>query len=346
MPPPMSDQGSGEITIAFIGDVMLGRGVNGELPRREPESFWGDVLPVVRQADAVIANLECAITTHRQPWSKTPKVFHFGADPKAVDVLRTANVQAVSLANNHVLDFEEQGLLDTLDHLDAAGIARAGAGRNAEEAARPAVFDVGPLRVGMISLTDNEPPFAAAADRPGTNYIEIRPDRDTLARVQRCVDDAKAAGARLVVLALHWGPNMVERPPEHFQRFARAAIDSGVDILFGHSAHVFQAVEVYQHRLILYDTGDFLDDYAVDPDLRNDWSFVYLVDVRDGAVARLRMIPVRLKYAVVNRATGGEAGEIVSMFRRRCNGFDTPLREAEGEVRIDVAGPDDSRSHA
>ncbi|HBY94419.1 MAG TPA: poly-gamma-glutamate biosynthesis protein, partial [Chloroflexi bacterium] len=99
--------------LALVGDVMLGRGVAMEIERRPPESFWGDTLPMLRGADLVIGGLECAITTHRIPWTRTPKVFHFRAPPKAVDVLLASGIRCVPLANNHTLDFEEQGLLDT-----------------------------------------------------------------------------------------------------------------------------------------------------------------------------------------------------------------------------------------
>src|SRR5215211_2756405 len=99
--------------LALVGDVMLGRGVAEEIARRPPESFWGDALPLLRQANLVVAGLECAITSHSIPWTRTPKVFHFRAPPEAVEVLRAAGVGMVSLANNHTLDFEVEGLLDT-----------------------------------------------------------------------------------------------------------------------------------------------------------------------------------------------------------------------------------------
>src|SRR5262249_58941479 len=85
-------------TLAFVGDIMLGRGVNAELARRPPESLWGSVLPLLRSADAVIANLECAITRHPERWCRTPKVFWFRADPLAVGALPAAGVRCVSLA--------------------------------------------------------------------------------------------------------------------------------------------------------------------------------------------------------------------------------------------------------
>src|SRR5215212_2888083 len=118
------------ITLALTGDVMLGRGVNETLRSVRPEEPWGDTLPLLLSADLRVVNLECAITGHKRPWSRTRKVFHFRADPPAVEVLLAARVDAFSLANNHTLDFEEKGLLDTLKHLEEAGIRHAGAGRN------------------------------------------------------------------------------------------------------------------------------------------------------------------------------------------------------------------------
>ena len=106
-------------TLALTGDVMLGRGVNEALRAMRPEEAWGDTMPLLLAADLRIINLECAITEHEQMWARTPKVFHFRADPQAVEVLRAARVNACSLANNHTLDFEEDGLLDTLRHLEA-----------------------------------------------------------------------------------------------------------------------------------------------------------------------------------------------------------------------------------
>ena len=313
------------VTLALVGDVMLGRLVNERIAVRPPEAFWGDVLPVLKAADAVFANLECAITEHRQPWSRAFKVFHFRADPAATEVLRAANIRFVSLANNHSLDFEEQGLLDTLGHLDAAEIAHAGAGRNIAEAMAPAVVEVAGLAVGVIALTDNEPLFAAGLDRPGTYYTEIRADREVLDPIAARVAQLRAEGADLVVLTAHWGPNMVAAPRPRFRAFARAALALGVDLFHGHSAHVFQGVEVRDGGLILYDTGDFLDDYAVDPELRNDWSFVFLVEADAQGLRGLRMIPVRIDMARVGLAAGTEFEAIRDRMRARSAEFGTTL---------------------
>lgn len=325
-------------TIAFIGDVMLGRGVNEELAWRLPPSVWGDILPILTEASAVVANLECAITTHLTPWLRSPKVFHFRADPAAIAALKAANVRLVSLANNHVLDFEEQGLLDTLRYLDAADIRHAGAGRTLAEAMAPAWIEVQGLRLGVIALTDNQPDFAAGAEQPGTFYAPIRLGGAFLDLISERVQLLRTKGADLIVLSLHWGPNMVATPSRRFRDFARAAVDLGVDIVHGHSAHLAQGVEFHGRGLILYDTGDFLDDYAVDPELRNDWSFVFLVEADRRGPRRLRMIPVRLGFAVVNRARGDEAAAMCRRMAALCADLGTEVGSDDEGLRLDIAG--------
>ncbi len=324
------------ITLALVGDVMLGRGVNDELSRgMSPEEPWGDTLRVLGAADLRLVNLECAITAYDKPWARTPKVFHFRADPSAVEVLRAAQIDACSLANNHTLDFEERGLLDTLEHLDAAGIRRAGAGRDEREAARPALLPARGERVALVAFTDNEPPFAAGPDKPGTNHLPVSLEPDVLGRVEATIAGAREAGAQTVVFSNHWGPNMVERPSDIFRRFARAVIDRGADVYFGHSAHVFQGVEVYRGKPILYDTGDFIDDYAVDERLRNDRSFVFRVSMEGGGFRRLEMFPVALGYARTALADGEEREEILLRMERLSAEMGTAFTRREGALVLE-----------
>jgi poly-gamma-glutamate capsule biosynthesis protein CapA/YwtB (metallophosphatase superfamily) len=322
----------GMTTLSLTGDVMLGRGVNETLRAARPAEPWGDVLPLLLSADLRVINLECAITGHRRPWSRTPKVFHFRADPLAVEVLKAARVDACSLANNHTLDFEEKGLLDTLAHLEVAGIRYAGAGRNLEEAARPVLLEGG---IALVAFTDNEPPFAAGPDKPGTNYLPVSTEPEVLRRVEETIGAARDAGARTVVFSNHWGPNMVRRPKAVFRRFARAVVDRGADVYYGHSAHVFQGVEVYRGKPILYDTGDFIDDYAVDPDLRNDRSFLFCISMEDGDLRRLELFPVVLPYARVELAGGEEREAIFALMQDLSAGMDTTFERREDRLVLE-----------
>jgi len=321
------------ITLAFTGDVMLGRYVNEMLKTLQPDEVWGDLLPHLAQADLRIVNLECALTNHIRPWTRTWKMFHFRASPKTVRVLQAARIDACMLANNHILDYGERGLRDTLRMLRLTGIRHAGAGTNAAEAAAPAMLDIpgaSPCRVALLSYTDNEPDFAAGTGHPGTNYLEVSLDEETLARIAASIAQARAQGADLVIFSNHWGANFVERPSPEFRHFARRAIELGADIYYGHSAHICQGIEIYQGKPILYDTGNFIDDYAVHPLLRNDHSCLFKMMFDHRKLCRIELLPVTLSVAHVALAHGEEFDEISARMKMLCAEFGTRLmRQAD-----------------
>jgi len=324
-------------TLAFLGDLMLGRKVSRRLRDHAPEWFWGDVLPILRGCDGVLGNLESPITTSDAKWRRSWKFFHFRADPDAVRILECANVSCVCLANNHILDFGEPGLVDTLRHLDAAGIGHAGAGRNVAEASAPAYLTLPGLKVGVIAATDNMPSFAAAAGCAGANFIEIEDAPRTLQWIERSAADMRRAGAGLVVLSLHWGPNMRTAPNARFRRFAHAAIGCGVDVIHGHSAHVVQAVERHGQGVILYDTGNFLDDYWKFPLRETTRSFVFLLDIEDGRPARLRLLPVHLHSAPLGLATGASREAITTRMAALCRARGTAVIDRPEGLEIALA---------
>ena len=324
------------ITLALAGDVMLGRLVNQVLATEGPRYPWGDVLPLLRGADLTLVNLECAIATGGTPWRRTPKVFHFRTGPLGLAALQEAGVDFVSLANNHVLDFEVEAMVETLARLDGAGIARAGAGRDLAEAARPALLAAGGLRVGVLAFTDNEPVWAAGAATPGINYLPVTLDERHFRRLREGVAAARAAGADLVVLENHWGPNMRLRPMSGFREFARAAVEAGVDVYVGHSAHVLQGIEMHRGRPIFYDLGDFVDDYAVDPELRNDLSALALVTFSRRGVEAIEMVPVAIDFCQVNLAVGREYEEIAGRLIDLSAELGTTIVRRDG--RLVVAG--------
>ncbi|RXZ42017.1 CapA family protein [Crenobacter cavernae] len=318
------------ITMALAGDVMLGRGVSRAVRNMAASDPWGDLLPRLAAADLFIVNLECAITDHDRPWSRGWKRFHFRGGPHVLKVLAAAGVDAVSVANNHTLDFEEQGLFDTLAHLDRAGIGHAGAGRTLADAAAPAWLEAGGQKVALIAVTDNEAGFAATPTSAGTHYLPVSPSRETLAYLADLIASTRRAGADLVVFSNHWGPNMVDRPPAHFRAFARAIVELGADLYFGHSAHLVQGVEIHRGKPILYDTGDFIDDYAVDPLMRNDRSFLFLVTFDGQRLTRLELIPASLSFARVAIAQEPERATICRRMKALSAELGTRLDERDG----------------
>ncbi|MFC7132762.1 MULTISPECIES: CapA family protein [Salinibaculum] len=326
--------------LGLTGDVMLGRLVDERQQRRPVGAVWGDVLDRLTALDGLLVNLECCLSTRGEPWTRTERAFHFRADPDwAVPALQRAGVDCCALANNHVLDFEEPALLDTLGYLDEGGIARTGAGRTREDAFEPAVFAVDGCTVAVVSLTDNTPEYAAGDRSPGTAYVEIdRENERTRAAVTDALARARARDPDLVVASLHWGPNMVEAPPRRFRAFARWLVDAGVDVIHGHSAHVFQGVEVYDGRPICYDTGDFVDDYAVG-DLRKDRSFLFELTVTDdGALSHLRLHPTEIYDFSVHEARADVAEWSRQRMRRLSEPFDTAFDRDGDALRVALGG--------
>jgi poly-gamma-glutamate synthesis protein (capsule biosynthesis protein) len=309
--------------------------VNKALKHLPPEYPWGDTLPLFQHVDVRICNLECALTDWETLWSAYPKVFHFRSDAKNVEVLKAAHIDAVSLANNHVLDFEYEGLFDTMNILDTAGIRYAGVGRDRMEAARPALWEAKGKKLGLIALTDNEPGWQATEEQAGVFYLPITLQDKRTEQLLETVRATKDAVEMLIVSA-HWGPNWGYSPlPEHVP-FAHALIEAGADIIFGHSCHVVRGIELYNGKPIMYSTGDFIDDYAVDEVERNDLSFIFVVEVEGQQIARLLLYPTLIKDFQARRASTSAREAIVTTMQRLCTQLNTATTWNEQEERLEI----------
>jgi poly-gamma-glutamate capsule biosynthesis protein CapA/YwtB (metallophosphatase superfamily) len=329
------------MTIGLLGDVMLGRQVARALGELPPERVWSDELAeLCRSCDALICNLECCIS---ERGSRTRRIrrkpFFFRAPPSAIESLAAVGASAVSLANNHALDYEEEALADTFDYLSEAGIASAGAGLDREEARKGAVFEVGAaeeggrrLKVGLLAVTDHPADYAAGAGSPGVAWADLRrglPDwvASELERLR--------AGADLVVFFPHWGPNMTTSPDRWQIKRAREVIGAGADLVAGHSAHVFHGIERIDGRPVLYDLGDALDDYRIDRELRNDLGILALWS--PGSEPDLELVGLGLDYCETDLARGKDADWIADRLEEACGAFGTPV-ERVGEQRFVVGG--------
>jgi poly-gamma-glutamate capsule biosynthesis protein CapA/YwtB (metallophosphatase superfamily) len=314
------------VTVALAGDTMLGRSVARTLTRTPPQALVApEVLAALDEADLVVLNLECCISERGRPWPAPGKPFFFRAPPRAVELLVLLGTDCVTLANNHALDYGAEALGDTLDHLAAAGIAVVGAGADLEQACRPVVLAAGGLRVAVLGVTDHPPDFAAGPDRPGVAFADLaRQVPDWLLQTVREAD------AEVMLVTPHWGPNMTSAPVRHVRRAATALVDAGATLVAGHSAHVAHGVA----GPVLYDLGDFLDDYRVDPQLRNDLSLLFLVTLDGGGPIRLEALPLKLEYCHTRLATGEDAAWMRHRFRAACAALGTTVDEEAGRLLI------------
>lgn len=327
-----------DLHLLLVGDVMLGRMVDEVLRRTAPIYPWGDTMEILSNADWRCCNLECVISDRGEPWEPDYKAFHFRSAFKNLAVLKSARIDALSLANNHSLDFGFAALRQTLDGLDSAGIRHAGAGANLEAASRLAISALKGRKIGLLAFTDNEPEWEARETKPGVLYSPIDVDDEHAAHLFSLVENAKAS-VDLLVVSAHWGPNWGYQPPAEHPRFAHALIDRGADIVFGHSGHVFRGIEVYKGHPIIYCSGNFIDDYAVDETERNDESFIFLLDAGRDSISRLRLYPTIIDDCQARLAQGARAQKIASKMRELCVRFHTVsiwhAAERMLEVRVD-----------
>jgi poly-gamma-glutamate capsule biosynthesis protein CapA/YwtB (metallophosphatase superfamily) len=332
------------LTLAIAGDVMLGRLVNDTIARRGLAYPWGDVLTARDRADLFLINLECALTASHRRWSDGgEKTFYFGAEPAVVETLKLGRVDFVSLANNHAGDFGDEGLLETLRVLEEAGIAHAGAGPSLHTAHAPAILTSSGVRVGVVAFADYPREWAATDGSPGINYTSVDTAGAGFADVRSAIAEARR-DADVVVFSIHWGPNMRARPTATFRDFAHHVIDAGVDVFWGHSAHVVQGIERWHRGVILYDTGDFIDDYAVDPELRNDRSALFFVRLAQAGIECVELLPVQIDDMQVNVAQGSARAWFISRLTTLCAEMGTEVVAVPGQEILTVRRACDTES--
>ena len=326
--------GTAEARIGFVGDVMLGRGVNDRWLDRDPAGVWGSTLERLRALDGLVVNLECCVATGGTRWPG--HTYYFRADPSfAVPALSAATVSIASLANNHALDFREPALRATRRHLADAGVAHAGAGPNLDAALEPAVVEAGGLTVATVALTNQRPAYAAGEVGAGTAYASLSPiDPVTRSRVGTALERARAHDPDLLVATLHWWPNWEIAPDATQRAFARWLIDRGVDVVHGHSAHVLQGVEVYRGRPIVYDAGDFVDDYVHKDGYHNKRSALFELLVTDGRLDALRVVPVEIEGEAATLASHEAAAWVRRAVRDRSAPVGTRVERAGAGLSI------------
>lgn len=336
--------GEASITLFLAGDVMTGRGVDqilacpsapelyepfvtdareyvrlaeqvsGPVPRGvSPEYIWGDALAEwERMAPAArLVNLETSITRHDE---YERKGINYRMHPENIGCLRAARLDICILANNHVLDYGTQGLVETLQTLERADIRAAGAGRNRDEAARAVVHALPGgqhLIVGACAHESSGVPdhWAALTEEPGVNLL---PDlsEETAATTAAGVARHKLPGD-VAVLSIHWGGNWGYDVPRQHINVAHRLVEGGIDVVYGHSSHHVRPIEIYCDRLILYGCGDFIDDYegiSGYERYRDDLVLMFFPSLspQTGQLQALEMIPLQIRHMRLNRASAAD----------------------------------------
>jgi poly-gamma-glutamate synthesis protein (capsule biosynthesis protein) len=344
LPHPSDPQIHEDYMQSALGYVQIAEAANGPIPRHvDPTYIWGEALRELDRLapDLRIVNLETSVTASDDYWPG--KGINYRMHPANVPALQAAAIDCCVLANNHVLDWGYAGLDETLKVLDDAGIATAGAGRNVQQAGAPAIFD--PSGKGRVLVFAAGSPssgvpreWAATAERAGVNYIADYSSASVEA-VARQVEAHKQPGDT-VVLSIHWGGNWGYTIPAAQQEFAHRLIDeAGIDLIHGHSSHHPRAIEVYHDKPILYGCGDFLNDYegiGGREAFRAELTLMYFISFERprGALAGLKMIPLRIRNFRLIRATTGEADWLAATLDRECRRYGSAVKRVDGRSLV------------
>ncbi|MFH1088141.1 MAG: CapA family protein [Chloroflexota bacterium] len=317
-----------ELTVLLVGDV------NCNQP--DPYSMLRHVAPVLKQGDFVLGNLEGPICDHGEP-SREKAVYgspvHHRAPPRTADALKKAGFTAVNMANNHMMDFTQGGLLQTLELLDEAGIAHVGAGRNIQEARRPVFLEKGGLRLGFLGFTCIYTPvdFPAAENKPGVVCVRVTtsyqvpenlayspgtwPRSNTIADPRDkewVLDDVRRARKEsdLLVVSFHWGVSSRQSAVsmdvaddfgpswtiDYQKELGRAAVDAGASLVMGHHPARLHGMEFYKGGLICYSLGNFAFPKSIRASHGLETCIVKAyIDPEEKRFTRFSFIPARLE---------------------------------------------------
>jgi poly-gamma-glutamate capsule biosynthesis protein CapA/YwtB (metallophosphatase superfamily) len=326
-----------------IGYVELAEKAHGPIPRLvDPSYVWGDAIEILRRADPDlrIINLETSITRNNRALLKG---INYRMNPENISTLTAAEIDCCSLANNHVLDWGREGLIETLDTLAQVGVQGAGAGSTAAKASAPAILELLPRRGRVLvfafgSATSGIPSdWAATETRSGVNFLRDLSSA-TVARIAAEIHTRCPKRERdCFVASIHWGSNWGYDIPMEWRHFAYGLIDeAGFDVIHGHSSHHTKGIELYRQKLILYGCGDFLNDYegiGGYEHFRDDLVVMYLptLSVSGGRLRALTMIPLQIRKFRLTRATTEDTGCLYRTLARESAMLGTHLTLSEDQ---------------
>jgi poly-gamma-glutamate capsule biosynthesis protein CapA/YwtB (metallophosphatase superfamily) len=297
--PGVSEASEEDIELVFVGDLLLSRTVEERMEVFGSQYPFQAVADVLRGADITIGNLEAPLTVRGDPLNKR---FVFRADPAHADGLAWAGFDLLSLANNHLLDFEVEGLSQTLETLEGRGISYVGAGLSYEEAHRPLIKQVKGKRIAFLSYAATR--WEGSYELPTTEMVSF-------ADLSTITDEVRRAKqvADLVVVIMHVGTEYQVAPDAEQLAVSRTAIDAGASLVIGHHSHVVQSTVAYQNGLIVYGLGNFVFDIDTVEGARQ--GAILRVLVGEAGVESADLVPVRIVDDVQPQLMAGEDGSPV-----------------------------------
>jgi poly-gamma-glutamate capsule biosynthesis protein CapA/YwtB (metallophosphatase superfamily) len=335
-PTKPADTSGGTIRISWVGDIVM------EVPWRQqavpPKSLFDGVREHLKTADLVIGNLETPLTDWaEQTPNKDKALVEAGKDvilrvtaPDAAQTLSDAGIKVVGLANNHVMDFTEHGLLDTLERLRKAGVSYAGAGENLAEAEGALILKVKGKRIGILSFSDVVPRYSwAEANHPGIATAK-EADRvvGAVSRTRPKVD--------ILIMVFHWGTQFLQEPIPRQVFLAQEAQRAGADLVLGAHPHVLQGVGCVGRAPVVYSAGNFVFPTMSAPTRR---TAIFEFEFSGDQPISVRLVPAVIDEHGAPQLVSGEARvDILDEMTKLSKPLGLQFNEDSGSCS-DVAAP-------
>jgi poly-gamma-glutamate synthesis protein (capsule biosynthesis protein) len=251
---PFIEEAPEILWIVSAGDLMLGRGASEILLREGPQGIFGGTAALLLKADLALVNLEGAVSNRG---TKTPKSFNFRFDPPVAPALRAAGINGVLLANNHVFDYGETAFLDSLSHLEKAGIKVLGAGLDAEAASKPFIFTKGSNTAQVFGIASfprekngwDGLTVAAAEGKPGLLHMGKGGGEKLKSRFSK---------EALNIVLFHGGEEWSKGPDASTRALYQDLIQHGADVIIGSHPHIVQGVEWVLGKPIFWSLGNYV----------------------------------------------------------------------------------------
>ncbi|WP_321312703.1 CapA family protein [Halarcobacter sp.] len=286
--------------LTAVGDLILARRMHKFYEQDSIEKIFGNTLEYLKNSDLNLCNLETVITHKGKLFPKREKnPYYFRCSVKLAQLLIDSNFHAVITANNHAMDYGEEGVVFQKEFLDFMNIPNSGSGKNLAESKKPMYIKVKDSIVAVISFCTVKPKTLFATDeRGGIFYIsKIENISSTLEGI---IKKAKEH-ADFIIVSPHWTENWVDNPEEELRVQAKKLIDFGCDAILGHSSHLLLGMEVYKNKPIIYDMGTFLVDTIAGNEYLK-YSAMFKLEFSNNQISQLNIYPTILHNGGVETA--------------------------------------------
>jgi len=282
---------SKEITLLFVGDIMLARGIAKQIKKyQDPRYPFLKIASTTQSVNLTFGNLEGPISSRGK---NQGSIYSFRAKPEVIEGLKFAGFDILSLANNHILDWGKQALEDTITTLNNNSIKTIGAGRNYQEANKPVIIDFNIVKIAFLAYTNLYPnSFKAINDSAGISDFDINQIKKEIWRIKNSSSHSEQA-ADIVIISFHWGDEYQIHSNKIQQNIAHALIDAGADLIIGHHPHSVQEIESYRNGWIAYSLGNFIFDQNFSKETQQ--GLILKVKIQNKKIVEVK--PIKIKFS-------------------------------------------------